>query len=434
MRGVLLLGVALGLSAQTSPDPMRVLARAREQFLARTTRLPNYTCMQTVERKFFTRMHPNSSASSCSDLRTRDGSELTLEATDRLRLDVKISDGTEIGSWAGASSFESRSIFDVIGGGPFGTGSFGTILWDIFSNAGSTFQFIKEEKRNNSTLFAYEFFVPGASSHSYVKAGSDWVPTAYEGKLWIDADSFDPKRLTTRTSELAPETGGCEALTTIDYLRKRLGASDFLIPERSLMHILMRDSTETETAVVYSGCREFVGQSTVRFEEVSSAPVQDVARSSPVALPSGLAVSLALDSPIDSDTAAAGDVFAARVRKDVRETHSHRLLIPAGSPVRGRIIRMQHWLLPPRHFSITVLLETIEIDGALSPFYARRDSKDATAVSKRLGKVIHLPPAGEGPNTASFVFTTEENRYLVSPGLESNWITVSAPRTSDRTY
>jgi hypothetical protein len=210
-----------------------------------------------------------------------------------------------------------------------------------------------------------------------------------------------------------------------------LGASDFLIPEQSLMRILMRDASETETAVVYSACREFVGESTVRFEEVSTAPKEETARPSPPALPAGLAVSLVLDSPIDSDTAAAGDVFTARVRKDVRESDSHRVLIPAGATVRGRIIRMRHWLVSPRSYSLLLLLETIEIDGCVSPFYAQHDPRDAGAVSKRWGKRIHLPSASEGPNTASFIFTTEENRYVVSPGLESNWTTISAPRSSE---
>jgi hypothetical protein len=55
----------------------------------------------------------------------KNADSLQLYLTDRLHLDVKVSHGNEIGSWAGASQFDSRSIFDLVGTGPFGTGTLG---------------------------------------------------------------------------------------------------------------------------------------------------------------------------------------------------------------------------------------------------------------------------------------------------------------------
>jgi type IV secretory pathway VirB10-like protein len=53
---------------------------------------------------------------------------------------------------------------------------------------------------------------------------------------------------------------------------------------------------------------------------------------------------LALEEPIDSDTAAAGDTVAAQVTSAVRENASRTVIIPAGSKVQCRVVRMEHRL------------------------------------------------------------------------------------------
>ncbi len=145
------------LYAQPPGPPADLLARARDHFFGLVRRLPDYTCLQTVDRKYFKRTKLRSPLPSCDQLIGEEAQKsytLKLEATDRLRLDVKVSDGVEIGSWAGASHFDSRSIFDLIGGGPFGTGPFGTLLWDIFASA-TDFGYAGEERTGGSSLFEY---------------------------------------------------------------------------------------------------------------------------------------------------------------------------------------------------------------------------------------------------------------------------------------
>jgi len=66
-------------------------------------------------------------------LRPTLASRSKLESSDRLRLVLKVSAGLEIGSWAD-SQFTVRNIFDLIGGGPYGTGMLGALITDIFVN------------------------------------------------------------------------------------------------------------------------------------------------------------------------------------------------------------------------------------------------------------------------------------------------------------
>ena len=96
----------------------------------------------------------------------------------------------------------------------------------------------------------------------------------------------------------------------------------------------------------------------------------------PKSLPAGLTVTLAFTAPIDTDTAAAGDIVDAKVRKAVRDPRYKEALIPAGVTVQGRIIEMRHWLAKPACFLIAILLETVDINGVSSPFYAQLDRLD----------------------------------------------------------
>ena len=153
MRFILLLPWAAALLAQQPLDPTERLIRARDMLADRDRRLPDYTCVQTVDRSYFGRRHCPNPPPPCDQLRSLNPHDLVLESTDRVRLDIKASRGIEIGSWAGAP-FSSRSIFDLVGG-PYGTGMLGALISDVFVNGGATYQYIGEESQNGTILSVY---------------------------------------------------------------------------------------------------------------------------------------------------------------------------------------------------------------------------------------------------------------------------------------
>jgi hypothetical protein len=440
MRVFLITFTALAIYPQTSRDVTEVLAHTRDNMIERTKRLLDYTCVQTVDRQYYVRSKPEQPRPSCDQMSAearKKSYTLRLTATDRLHLDVKVSAGTEIGSWAGANRFDSRSILDLVGGGPFGTGPFGPLLQDVFVNGGTTFRYVGEEQGNNPALFHYRFQVPVGASHFLVRNGEarDWTATSYDGDLWIDPDSFDLRRISVRTSELSPETNACETAMTADYARVRFQTGDFLIPQHSVFHILMRDTQETEITYSYSSCREYRGESTLSFADPPTKSAREGKTSRvPKSLPAGLSVTLAFTAPIDTDTAAAGDIVAAKVRKAIRDPRSKEVLIPAGVTVQGRIIEMRHWVTAPAYFLIAILLETVDINGVSSPFYAQLDRPDEYMDEQRTksgfhppGVAIILPPAGRSTSVGSFVFRTTNRRYVVPSNYESNWTTIPPP-------
>ena len=81
---------------------------------------------------------------------------------------------------------------------------------------------------------------------------------------------------------------------------------------------------------------------------------------------------------------------------------------------------MQHWLEKPRHFTISLLLEKLEVPGVATPLFARPTWKDELAG-------IVLPPMWQSPLVAAFVFTTDKSRHIVPAGYQTNWVTVAPP-------
>jgi hypothetical protein len=406
------------LLAQQPFDPTELLAKARDLVVARAKRLPDYTCVQTVERQYFNRPKPQFPPPSCAQIATRNKDhpqDLALQATDRLRLDLKVSRGTEIGAWAGASQFSSRSVFDLVGEGSYGTGTLGSFLADIFQNGGATYNYMGETA-GEIKLAAYSYRVPLLSSHYLIKAGSSWIPAAFSGAFWVDPDSAQLVRLLVEANEMPPETGACEVATTVEYKGVTVGAGEFLLPIRSFMRTVGIDATETRTTAVYSGCREYHGEATIRFDHAAPrAAAQAAIPAGP--LDPGISLPLALTSPIDTDTAAAGDVVMAKLRKPVRL--SKGILVPAGAAIEGRIVQMRHWQAAPRHFTISLLLEKIEVLGMPAPLYARlRPAESAN---------IALPPIAQSPLIAPLVFNTDKSRFIVPAGYQSNWVTVEPP-------
>jgi hypothetical protein len=420
-------GLALLAALAFPGDAGEVLARASARFLDATRRLPNYTCVQTVDRKYFRPSKPRFPVASCEEMIAGKQRNLRLEATDRLRLEVKVSDGVEIASWPGASRFESRSVVELIGGGPFGTGPFGTLLWDIFASGGSGFQFTGEERADGGALLKYGFQVARESSHSYFQAGRDWIAAGYQGAVWIDPVSLDPRRLSVRTVELPEASEGCQVTTAVEYARLAIGTGDFLVPLQSTLQILMRDGGETQSVTAYSCCREYHAESSIRFEEAQEHLTRQRTAAA-VPLPAGLTVRLAFAQPVETDTAAAGDVVLATVREPVREKRSNKVLVPAGATVRGRIVQMQHWVNRPGYFLIAILLESLESDGASAPFYASRlDDSSSVVWLPWWGKALTVSPPAQAFNVSAFVFPSSKSRYTVPPGYASRWVTVEPP-------
>jgi len=232
---------------------------------------------------------------------------LVLTTSDRLRLDVAVSGGREMYAWVGESRFEDRSLFQLVRNGALSTGSFAELLMVVFRDDRASFSYKGEIAEAGRQLADFEFRVPVQSSHYIYTGAGNRVTTGYYGSILVDPRTADLERLTVHTERLPPETGSCEASTTLDYTRVRLNGAEFLLPNRGQLQILDANGMDLRNSTVYSGCHEFLGESTLRFDAQSEpgAPAAGKAASEGE-LPAGLPFTIALSSSVDQTAAPRG--------------------------------------------------------------------------------------------------------------------------------
>lgn len=424
--------LALGLlQAGTGRDPDEILKQATAKVRALTDHARAYTCVETVERTYYMPASRSRSPKACpAVLEERRNptpeQELRPYSTDRLRLDVTLTKEDEIFSWAGASRFDA-SIDTVVQNGPIGSGAFGAALDMIFNSDVKEFHFEGEQALEGVDLMEYSFQVRDGDSHYNFKIRNGWAKSGYAGSIFVDPESGEVVRLRLETIEPPPSTNSCKTMTTLDFGGTPSGPTSLQLPTHVQQRFIYPNGLETENVTNFANCREYQGESTIAYDP-PAASVTAGGKSAQVKpakkipqIDAGLPFMLELLEPIDTDTAAAGDVFHARLVQPLRDAKK-KLLAPGGSVVEGRLRRVQDMLQP--HQVYVVLAPTaLWIGDERVPFAANRDWNPNPKRPPSQGTMILMPFRDEAP---AGVFMFPEHRVM-TPGFRSDWRTAKAP-------
>jgi hypothetical protein len=427
MRIMALLVLAAAPVLAADEDPTDVLIRLRDQVLAHSERIPNYTCVETIHRDRYE--SAINAPKTCDDLIARRKQPnfshmVQLSTSDRLRLDVALASGGEMYSWAGAAKFEERDIDELIPDGAMGTGPFASMLLGVFQGRPPRFIYEGETILDHRMVYQYSYRVEQEDSYYRVKAKTEWTITGYEAMLWVDPKTAELIQLDVHTDELQPATSLCQTNTTLEYGMVQLGGHDFLLPKTAKQRFIGREGSENENQVTFAKCREFKGESTVSFGERRTGPASNKAGAPPeAAFPAGLTVSIDLVTGID-DNAAAGDQIEGRLAKPIRDAKG-AVLVAEGARLGGRLMRVEirHGKRPESVLSIR--WENIEIDGerkAVTLLPNRRvDLKVSDGTLRQRGVEIELPPVSD---VWYGVYRFPGEHVAVYAGYRTEWVTL----------
>lgn len=394
-------------------------------------RLPKYLCTQTIDRTEYV-PQPAQVPRSCAERMGQDSAPLLLRlsTSDRLRLDVAVAAGSEIYSWVGEDHFENRALADLVKQGAISTGSYSNFLTVIFTRDSANFSYTGDTEAGGRVLAEFEFHVPLERSEYVFGNRRQHVKTAFEGTFLVDPKTLDLVQLVVHTAQLPAEVGSCQATTTFDYGRVRLNDADFLLPTRVALQISNIDGSELRNSTVFSGCHQFLGQSTLTFGEPADERVTGGDRQARIqtqTIPPNLPFTLVLTQPIDSAVAAVGDRVTAKLSKPIRD-RSFRVLVREGAAVTARIVKMRQFYEATTSLTVALNLETLEVGGRPRPFAAspiapgQRFLKNARSSSGRID--LGFLDTLDDPAVGIFEFRGVKENYVVSSGLESNWVTV----------
>jgi hypothetical protein len=411
-------------------DPVELLAQLRDRVASLGGRIPNHTCVETIQRDVFA-LAAGPAPKSCGALldaaRQRPArASLKRQSTDWLRLDVAYSHtGREIYSWAGAGKFEEGEIDELVPEGAMGTGPFTTMLLSAFQNQSTKYVFDGETTLDGRRLFEYSFAVSREQSRYRVKAGNDWVITGYTGSLLLDPKTAELVRLTVRTEELPAETGTCETTTRLDYGMVELSGNGYMLPKVARQRFIGREGGEAENTMTFSACRDFQADSKVNFDDPAPTTDQPAAAASAASgLPGGLPVSIELLTAVHFGAAAAGDPIEGRLTAPILDEHG-QTLFPKGTPLRGRLMRVETRYGPGAARTVVLRWETINaIPISLSPKRpSARETRAGTTpndVLRRRATSFELPRPGE---SRYGIFNLPGGSSTLEAGTHSEWLT-----------
>ncbi len=393
--------VALAALAQ---DPAGTLEKAREGILPKLTRLPKMVCVETIDRRYFPR-EPDDAEPACEIIaqnRKKGRNRPKLGYTDRVRVAVTINGDREIYSWTGPEP-PSYSVEDILHPGPIGTGAFASHLLDIFTNPAVQFRLVEERPE----ALEYGFRVPIESSRYLIRAGGDWLATGYSGSFRMARDSRNISQFTVETNELPPETSLCEISSVLEFS----DGEGWFVPKTSTSHDVLRDASETDSVTTISDCQETAVLAPAR--QLSAGP----------ALPANILLTLISNTPFDSDVTAAGDTISATIADAREERSKEKLEWLVGATVRGRITRVEH---RKTTFQFSVAFETLDVKGAVSPFYAKLIHNPPFALFPVPEKSTLPPPSGYGRKDCSgaFLFDSRSAHFVLRAPFESKWLTI----------
>jgi len=369
-------------------DHVALLNQARAKIVENIERLPKYTCLQTVHRSRF-QMFPPVRVSSCGHVEISRAAkiqpQMMLAWTDRFKLDVTVSGGAEILSWAGAGQFQSEDVESIVGAGMAGSGDFGPFLMSIFGGSASGYDYLGLDQDKGRDFALYRYHVPESASHYQIKIGSqaeDRVTMAYGGKFWIDPQSAELTRMTIDVPNPPPGSQTCRIETTIDYRRARIGRSDFLLPQLTVLKLLDTEAQRFENRIEYAACREFQSESVFRTDMDASAGTSEISKS-PVTIPPGIRIKIALRSKIDAESSFAGDAIEGQLLNAIGK------LVPKGAIVHGRLVRFEQEHQPSNYFALGLKFHSIDMNGTEVPLtlisVTRRKQILAGPIEKRQG-------------------------------------------------
>src|SRR5581483_1454455 len=222
-----------------------------------------------------------------------------------------------------------------------------------------------------------------------------------------------------------PEAAGmCQSSVTLEFGEVPIGNEPFVLPTHSWQMFIEADGEEIENTTEFAGCREYRGESTIKYGETGPVPVESTARQTApqAAMDLGLKFTLELTAAIETRTAAAGDRFSARLVHDLRDLKG-RVVARGGSVVDGRLRRVE--TLVQQHEVVVVLAPAAVIAGGNRlPLSASLDwsflQQEYKSTGQRGGLEVLMPAVGERP---AGVFLLMSPQTVMRAGSRSEWRT-----------
>jgi hypothetical protein len=376
LRLLISLAALVFIHGEEIPREQLLLARVRTHMASLLSRLPNYTCLQTIERTE----------------RTQKGKTRLIDV---IRLEVALVDGKELFAWPGSKKFDDTSITDMVKGGAIGNGNFAMHAKAVFQSRAPRFQFAGSSiGADGKEKYKWDFFVPQNLSGYQIGNFIEHATIGYHGSFWADPTTLDVTRLEVYADDIPRNLKIGSASDAVDYQSVKLGEEAFLLPARSELSLSDIGGVQHRNRTNFSSCRQYTGESTISFDDLPRAEaVREPERS--LVVPLHLRLEVALETPLDDESSAIGDPVIALLKRPVKLGSG--LTAPKGARLHGRVTHLRKqqtqtpgWVVGLTFFELEWLNTRAELRAKLldTPSLAMRAALSST-YRKALSEMAH---------------------------------------------
>lgn len=350
VSALVVLAAAASMTGQDVPSGVLLLSKIKRAMQTALENVPNYTCLETIEREHLT---PKAR---------------TFNRTDTVRLEVAELEGRELFSWPGASKFEEKSLTDFMAGGLVGNGAFALHSREVFMSNAAVFEYRGEEQFQGRPAYRYDFRISSMLGGYKIAANGHSALVGQSGYFLVDPNSFDLIEIEVAAEDIPPELAIAEAVTRIDYSRTLIGPAPVLLPQRAEMTLKNLDGSADRNRMEFAHCRQYSSESVISFDSQPQEAATAQSQIEETSLPAGLTLAIVLDTPVESEQGFVGAPIRGHVRDKVAV--KGETIVPAGAPVRGRIRRLEHYTEPTPYFIVGLEFNELELPGRRARFCA----------------------------------------------------------------
>jgi VWFA-related protein len=254
------------------PRETTLLAQFKPKIRLVLSQVPNYTCLETIQRSLEKRR------------------EKAFSPLDSMHLEVSTLADKELLAWPGAHRFEEVDLSSFAAGGLLGSGVFASLARGVFLHETATITGHGGEELAGRPVTRFDYRVPAESSGYQIQTKDSSAKVGIAGSFWIDPVSLELVRLEVRADDLPAALGILRTVTTIDYAPMRVADSNILLPQAAQMILTQLNGDVNRNDIQFSHCHEYLAESSIRFDTPNSALGAQAQQRRTIDLPAGLRV------------------------------------------------------------------------------------------------------------------------------------------------
>lgn len=243
-----------GLAAAQTADDRAALAAFQTKTADYLRNLPNYTCKQRIQS-------------------FRGSGNGRLSLVEHHEREVAVVFGREMYMERKDGAFEALDATSKVGSGFSSSGEFAGHLRSLFLYRTMILDPTSQTptRVGRRRALRYDFRLPYNLSQWAIEVGTKRETLAGKGVLWFDQKSLDLLRLRLMADEGIPPALPIRSIEVeINLVRKRIGASDTLLPAVAYVQLHFFNGEVQKNQIEFRGCKEFGTESTIRYDQGSS--------------------------------------------------------------------------------------------------------------------------------------------------------------------